>query len=316
VLSIVIFVTAAVGYIAFLRPTVGLEASGVVSRLPLAQPAMNAYGRSGGVRMVFARPGAAVDYPLEIGERPEELTYFWRSETVGKSTEPRSLSEQIVAPSLPGFYHLAVRTSSGERVFDGLSLAVMVPFEQKSGSMLNGYRIGRYAGERRQSLDDPPPPGFVQIGPSDVDLPVSSHLRISDFVSHDEQTTWPRYAALDARLLDKLELVFAEIGRWQGQSSGDGVDVNVHSGFRTPIHNRRVARSARDSRHQYGDAADIAVDVNRDGRINSSDVKLVAKAVEIVEHQHPDLVGGLGLYTGSATYVHIDARGERKRWRG
>jgi hypothetical protein len=266
--------------------------------------------------MVFARPGAAVEYPLEVGESPEALQYLWRSEVDGQSTEPRPLSEQIVAPTAPGFYHLAVRTDNGERVFDGLSLAVIVPFEQKLGSTLNGYRIGRYAGERRQSLDDPPPPGFVQIRASDIDIPVSSHLRIADFVSHDEQTTWPRYAALDARLLDKLELVFAEIGRWQGLKSGVGVDVDVHSGFRTPIHNRRVARSARDSRHQYGDAADIAVDVNRDGRVNSADAKLVAKAVEIVEQQHPDLVGGLGIYTGGAPYVHIDARGERKRWRG
>jgi hypothetical protein len=39
--------------------------------------------------------------------------------------------------------------------------------------------------------------------------------------------------------------------------------------------------------------------------------------VEAVEQAHPDLVGGMGLYNrGDASYVHIDARGRRARWRG
>jgi hypothetical protein len=43
------------------------------------------------------------------------------------------------------------------------------------------------------------------------------------------------------------------------------------------------------------------------------------KAVEAVEARHPDLMGGLGLYTirrYSTPYVHIDARGTRARWHG
>jgi len=93
--------------------------------------------------------------------------------------------------------------------------------------------------------------------------------------------------------------------------------LDVHSGFRTPIHNRRVKRAARDSRHQYGDAADVAIDSNGDGKLTFSDTRLVAKAVEVVEREHPDLVGGMGLYNkGGASYVHIDARGRRVRWRG
>jgi hypothetical protein len=39
--------------------------------------------------------------------------------------------------------------------------------------------------------------------------------------------------------------------------------------------------------------------------------------VEVVEQEHPDLIGGMGLYNrGTASYVHIDARGRRARWRG
>jgi uncharacterized protein YcbK (DUF882 family) len=74
-----------------------------------------------------------------------------------------------------------------------------------------------------------------------------------------------------------------------------------------------------DSRHEYGDAADIAVDADGDGRITLRDELLVAQAVDLVEEEHPELVGGLGLYTSSlyrTPYVHIDTRGTRSRWKG
>ena len=59
------------------------------------------------------------------------------------------------------------------------------------------------------------------------------------------------------------------------------------------------------------------LDSNGDGKLTFSDTRLVAKAVEVVEREHPDLVGGMGLYNkGGASYVHIDARGRRVRWRG
>ena len=65
-------------------------------------------------------------------------------------------------------------------------------------------------------------------------------------------------------------------------------------------------------------AADLAIDVDEDGRITYLDVLAVSRAVEMVERDYPALVGGLGLYgnLGTAAYVHIDVRGTRKRWRG
>ena len=33
------------------------------------------------------------------------------------------------------------------------------------------------------------------------------------------------------------------------------IEIDVHSGFRAPEHNKRIQRAARDSQHQYGDAA-------------------------------------------------------------
>jgi uncharacterized protein YcbK (DUF882 family) len=120
-------------------------------------------------------------------------------------------------------------------------------------------------------------------------------------------------------VLDKLELVLDLISERLGDSGHVRILLNVHSGFRTPVYNRTVQRAANDSRHQYGDAVDVAIDANGDGRLSVRDVKLVAKAVEEVEQLYPDLVGGMGLYTSrrySHPYVHIDARGKRARWRG
>ena len=31
---------------------------------------------------------------------------------------------------------------------------------------------------------------------------------------------------------------------------------------------------------------------------------------------HPDLVGGMGIYARTNSYIHIDARGIKVRWRG
>ncbi|MEP7343756.1 MAG: D-Ala-D-Ala carboxypeptidase family metallohydrolase [Gemmatimonadaceae bacterium] len=313
------FGTAAILYVLFLRPVDGLDRFRTVARTPVAQLAMNAYGRSGAVRMHFALPGESVDFPLEVHGDPNHMRYSWLPLRNGRATEPQSLAGALVAPREPGFYRLAVLSDSSLRVFDDLPLAVIVPFSEKSGNSLNGYRIGRYRGERRPFGSATTPRGFVQVTAGDLDIRVTEHLRLADFVTHDTQSGWPRYVALDPRILDKLELVFGVLASAPSDSalSTGRVAVDVHSGFRTPLYNRRVSRSAGDSRHQYGDAADIAIDVDRNGRVNASDVRLLASAVELVEKEHPDLLGGLGVYTrNGAPYVHVDSRGIRVRWRG
>lgn len=318
VITTVTFAAAALAYIVFLRPAEGLDRIRSQPFAP-AKPAMSAYGVSRAVHMRFALPNEPIVFPIESSEDPSALRYAWLPLRGGHATPPQPLTSSIVAPAEPGFYRLAVLGDSAIRVFDDLPLAVLVPFSEKTGTTLNGYRIGRYRGERTTADRDPPPRGFLEIHEEDLDIRLTEHLQLADFVNHDNQDVWPRYAALDPRLLDKLELVFAVLARRGVDStrSERGVDVAVHSGFRTPLHNRRVARAASDSRHQYGDAADIAVDANRDGRVSAADARLVASAVDRVERTHPDLIGGLGLYTTSGSpYVHVDARGTRARWRG
>ena len=288
---------------------------------PRVQPAGDAYGASGELHVRLAMPGEDVEFSLEVAGDPSRLSYQWHrvadAQLVG---EPAPLAGALVrAPDSPGFYRLAVGTADQRVVISGVTLGVMVPFQRKLGQFLNGYRIGYYQGENGGRAREAPE-GFLEVRPGDLDIALSSHLRVADFVTHDQQRTWPKYFALSTRLLDKLELVAAQVIRNQGMSGATTIPVEVASGFRTPAHNRGVRSAARDSRHQYGDAADVAMDVNRDGRFTAFDSRAVMLAVEIVERQHPDLAGGLGVYGGRrrawSPYVHIDARGRRARWRG
>jgi hypothetical protein len=288
-----------------------------------AGPSLNAFGDSREVRFRIALPGAEVEFPLEVSGDPSALVYEWvgtRDTVLNGDIRPVN-GATFVAPSKPGFYHLAVIRGTERHIIPEPTLAVMVPFRKKVGATLNGYRIGTYLAERLNQYGHPD--GFLEVAAGDVGIKVSKHLKLGDFVTHDGQVdVWPKYIALNPRLLDKLELVFEKLGgsaRLSPRDDGLGLAVEVHSGFRTPAHNRGVWGAVSDSRHEYGDAADIAVDADGDGRITMHDEMLVAQAVERVEQEYPDLVGGLGLYTSGqyrTPYVHIDARGTRSRWKG
>jgi hypothetical protein len=206
------------------------------------------------------------------------------------------------------------------------SFVSMVPFVEKRGERVGNYLVGYWPAELRRVTDEEyeNPAGFVRVTAANEMTRVSEHFLLRDFVTHDNQS-WPKYVVLQEPLLDKLELVFADL-----EKRGTAVEhVRVLSGFRTPFHNMHGLGSeggARDSRHQYGDAADIIIDNDRDGRmddlnrdrvVDSRDLEIVLAAVERVERAYPELVGGLGRYqaTGpSGPYAHVDVRGYRARW--
>lgn len=331
--AFVLIVFAGLGVAAFYRPSpaptapfaaIAAEGDGVN-----AGASLNAFGASHEVRVRVALPQQPVEFPVQVGGDIESLSYEWirDRDTVGDDLPQPLSGARFTAPRRPGFYHLAIERGSSRQILPEPTLVVLVPFARKVGSMLNGYRIGTYVAERITQHDHPA--GFVEVGQADVELRVSEHLRLGDFITHDQQdSVWPKYVALNPRLLDKLELVLAKLGSRARMSSaytdgsdGEPADIafDVHSGYRTPAHNNGVWRAATDSRHEYGDAADLAIDADGDGRITVKDEILVARAVDEVEAEHPDLVGGLGLYTSdryNTPYVHIDARGTRSRWRG
>jgi uncharacterized protein YcbK (DUF882 family) len=317
---------AAVGVLQFYRPHAALGRTPFGTRpageYRIGSASVNAFGRSGEVKLLFSMPHQSVEFPLAVGGDPAALSYEWtslRGTETGFVTQPLAGAE-VVTPQDPGFYFLTLVRGADRQIIREPVVAVMRPFQEKLGTMLNGYRIGTYLSERLRGRDETPD-GFLEVFPQHLDLAVSKHLRLRHFVTHDDQAeVWPKYIALNPRLLDKLELVFAQLERQDGEVAVDGaLELDVHSGFRTPGHNRRVSGAARDSRHQYGDAADVVVDANRNGRFDRTDYRLVVAAVEAVERRYPDLSGGLGIYTSrqySKPYVHIDARGRRSRWRG
>ncbi|MFI5228171.1 MAG: hypothetical protein ACHQWU_03825 [Gemmatimonadales bacterium] len=322
--TLVVAGIAALGVIQFYRPPHPAPTRPFAQRPLAAGASLNAFGSSRAVRLSFALPGDTVGFPLEVSGDPTSLTYEWVSTHDSTALEaPRPLNgPTFVAPLKPGFYHLVLVRGLDREVIPEPMVAVMLPFDQKMGSKINGYRIGTYVAEHFAEHDHPA--GFLEVQAADSDLMVSAHLTLAEFITHDSQTdVWPKYLALNPRLLDKLELVLAKVGAHaQFAASGDtgqNVAFDVHSGFRTPTHNRAVPRAASDSRHEYGDAADVAIDADGDGRVTLKDELLVARAVDEVEDEHPDLVGGLGLYVSHlyrTPYVHIDARGTRSRWTG
>jgi hypothetical protein len=209
------------------------------------------------------------------------------------------------------------------------ALLPMRNFSAKLGAYVGDYRVGYWPAElhRVRSRSYQNPEGFVQVTPGNADTRISEHFLLRDFLTHDQPDVWPKYLVLREALLDKLELVLADL-------SLSGVPASraiVLSGFRTPAYNLALGDAsgrARESRHQFGDAADIIIDsdsdgrmddLDRNGRSDAGDVRVVERAVERVEHAHPELVGGLGLYQAmgpSGPFAHIDVRGKAARWSG
>lgn len=288
--------------------------------VPTVEASADARGASGDVMMRFVRAGERIAFPLMVHGAPVGFTYQWvkvGSDQSGDVARPLD-SDTLLAPLEPGFYELVVTRGGVQQRLDNPRLAVLVPFELKLGSTLNGYQIGRYPSEWSRDEQYDAPPGFAEVREAQLDLPLTRHLKVRDFITHDSQTMWPKYVAIDPRVLDKVELVLRELARRRGEEHID-FHVQVHSGFRTPLHNSGVEGSARDSRHLYGDAADIAIDADGDGKMTIFDAYRVERAVDWVESVHPELAGGLGVYSSrrfSTPYCHIDARGARKRWRG
>jgi len=210
----------------------------------------------------------------------------------------------------------------------------LTPFSAKERGRIGGYLIGSWPGERggRGPAKAPAgryanPRGFIKVTQENQDTPVSEHFRLRHFLTKNQPNVWPKYLVLEMRLIDKLELVLADLEKRGVNVSG----VTVMSGFRTPSYNEgggNTAGRAGLSRHMYGDASDIYIDndgngtmddLNRDGRVDPKDAGFIQESVDRVEREHPELIGGAGVYSaccGHGPFIHIDTRGYRARWTG
>jgi uncharacterized protein YcbK (DUF882 family) len=221
----------------------------------------------------------------------------------------------------PGVYPVAANGTKTPFTF-----IVLRPFGEKRGDSLQGYRLGRWPSERwMMGKKYWNPDGFIEVTPANAGLRLSEHFELQEFLTHDQRDVWPKYVVLQEPLIDKLELVLADLA-----AHGVPTDrVRVLSGFRAPYYNDRIVAegAARASRHQYGDASDIIIDadgdgrmddLNHDGRLDLRDTQVILRSVERVEKAYPALVGGLGLYHAMGTsgpFAHIDVRGTSARWK-
>jgi len=225
-----------------------------------------------------------------------------------------------IAPEDPGIHALSVRGENGEVRFN---LLVAHPAADVSGGALNGYRIGTY---RAQPLrGDPaylPPEGFVEVSTDDHEVLVSPHFTLGEFLC--KQPGDPRYLVLSQPLLAKLELILEAVNEAGIHAPG----LTVMSGYRTPFYNRSIGNTTDYSRHLYGDAADIYIDTDGDGRMDDlngdgansvADAAVLARVVdELAARGRPGYrAGGMSAYRPTHAhggFVHVDARGQQARW--
>ncbi|HEX2094599.1 MAG TPA: hypothetical protein VHG28_19495 [Longimicrobiaceae bacterium] len=313
-------------------------------RVPTARLARNVFGLSGALRVAIADPLQTLRLPLVWdGSAPAPLTYEWSpmAGTMVGTRGPRLLGTPVGAGQLPGepvtgegvrapegygAWRLLLRGSGWSQEVSDLTVLTRVPLAEKRGGYVNGYFLGRWTTEGSGRTDRyAPPAGLIEVTPENQDLQVSEHFRLRNFLTKNQFSVWPKYIALDLRLIDKLELVLQELN-----SMGIRADhMAVMSGFRTPAYNQEGVGDggrAQLSRHTYGDASDVWVDsdrdgyiddLNQDGRRDVRDAEVMLRAVERVEARYPELVGGAGVYLDNGAhgpFIHIDVRGSRSRW--
>jgi hypothetical protein len=319
----------------FRRPQVARALAFVA--LPLGAIPLVGIAVAGPLRAAFGKPAPAPPPRAELVNVPGHgaaAASLALDSLAGRSGNVRvrllTRDEVDFYPGLTDRFGEAVRTPGIRTVpfrTDGSQFAfiTLTPWRDKRGTFVNTYHVGWWPGERQlmpANYDNPA--GFIEVRPNDVDLRVSTHFTLRDFITHDQDNVWPKYVVLREDLLDKLELVLATLESQGVQTR----HIVVLSGFRSPQYNARavIEGAAYASRHQYGDAADVIIDADGDGRmddlnhdgvVNFRDTDVINHAVERVERMYPDLVGGLGLYQATGPrgpFAHIDVRGTRARW--
>jgi hypothetical protein len=290
--------TGLAGVLAMSAPASALPASDSLAlRDSLVSPIRALLGLSGRLRAVSVESGKEAESPIA-------------------SLVP------ALGDAAPGVRETGLEAPDGEPIH----LISLVPLAEKLGATWRGYRVGYWPGERgNRAARYLLPAGFIEVTPENADLPISSSFRLRDFLTHDQPNVWPKVLVLRLPLLDKLELI-----RQALEARGRSTALRVMSGFRTPQYNAMgvgpLGGRARDSRHMYGDAADIYVDadgdgrmddLDHDGRVTVKDAAWLARVAEQVEAEYPAMTGGIGVYHATAAhgpFVHVDVRGTPARW--
>ncbi|MCF8000565.1 MAG: peptidase M15A [Halanaerobiales bacterium] len=272
------------------------------------------------VASVFVLPGTTVD--LNIYRPQKNNDYVVESKEINM-IKVDDFEWQIRVPKEPGNYRFTI-TNNITKESIRLNIFVLEPFSNLSKGYLNDFRIGNYpfgliSNDENYDL----PKGFVKVTPENEDTYLTPHFQLKQFICR-QQGTYPKYIVLQELLLNKLEYLLFEINQ-----KGFNVETfHIISGYRTPYYNQYLGNGNL-SRHIFGDAADIIIDVypkdgymddlNSDGKINYKDADILYDLVERVykRREYGEFVGGLGLYKRTSKhspFIHIDTRGYKVRW--
>ncbi len=267
-------------------------------------------GQSGAVNVVIQESGDALPRPDSLPEGVEAVLAPIDQAAGGNPDVD------------PGVWNVLVRAGGVSKPVPNLNVVRLVPMSAKRGGSIGNYRIGDWPNKGGIYAE---PSGLIEVTLQNRNVRVSEHFTLGDFVTKGQESVWPKYVAMSPRLLDKLELTIREL-----EESGHPVkDVGVISAFRTPYYNAHGGSTGGRgdlSRHMYGDAMDIYIDNDGDGRMDDldgngrvdfADATVLATAAERVEKKYPTLIGGIGRYraTGAHSgFVHVDTRGFRARW--
>lgn len=227
------------------------------------------------------------------------------------------------APSEPGHYPMSLRAEpSGHEVL--INAFVKVPTDHIRDGRLNEFRVGTYPSDdefgKRANYERPD--GFIEVNERTREVLISPHFRLGQFVSK-QASNYPKYVFLRERLLLKLELIFREFN----DAGIETENIHIMSGYRTPFYNKSIG-NVKFSRHVFGDAADIFIDNDNNGRMDDitgdgssdlADAMAMAVVIEALadEERYGPFLGGLGIYGPKphrGPFIHVDTRGYKARW--
>lgn len=240
--------------------------------------------------------------------------------SAGRLTRVGDGAWRWVAPAQAG---VAMLRFSDGRDEIRINAVVLHPASATTDGRLFDYRIGDYPAPLNGDSVYAAPDGYIELTAELLALELSPHFTLGQFPSK-QSTALPKYLVLRESLLLKLELLLERLN----EAGIDADSLTVMSGFRTPMYNRAIG-NGQHSRHIYGGAADIYVDVaprdevmddlNQDGRFDYRDAQWLYRLADelFARPEHAGLRGGLGVYRSTSAhgpFLHVDARGRRARW--
>ena len=226
---------------------------------------------------------------------------------------PNSIA--VYAPENAGFYSLVL---SNNKTSKRLLVIVKKPFNANN-KQLNNYQIGLYPAPYKGYPQYSAPNGFIEIFGKDLSRQLTPHVQVKNVICK-QVSGFPKYLYVNNDGLMMLEELLTFV-------QNEGIKVSKFafiSGYRTPHYNRSIG-NGKHSRHQYGDAFDLYIDedgdgrmddLNGDGKLTIADVDVLYKVFEKFQKQSR-YNGGIGRYKPASHhggFVHIDNRGFTARW--